>query len=339
MDLGNQYKIIVPATLAQAVVSERAVSGKYAVKTGKGYRVATKLHYLSFFCILKAYSPHSGHIMFWHEEIDHLMSITNLSRKGIYNYLNKLVELELIEPRYIKQRNRLKEFTLISWERLAKKFELDPFEKFIEITYDKDNRDHHPKYLIIQAEILHNQDKQAYMIAKKCKRFKRNYAQDNNSPEEYIKKYSKKSSSASQLDDKLVANQALIKFAKLFKDEKQPDQCESEDETTAFNNFLRKINPNINRGLAGFMKAYFFTDLHRSIYLKKQLVKRKLGIFKQGVKIYSNVGNRAPQYLHVDPVTQEPTKKQMKDIFNRDTQQSGVWLADMYHPTKKIQEN
>jgi peptide methionine sulfoxide reductase MsrA len=49
MDLGSQYKIIIPAKLAEIVVSKREISGKYAVKTGKGYKVATKLREASTF--------------------------------------------------------------------------------------------------------------------------------------------------------------------------------------------------------------------------------------------------------------------------------------------------
>lgn len=336
MDLGKTYQIKIPAALAEITVSKREVNGNYAVKTGKGYRVATELHYLSFFCILKAYSPNSSYIRYWSDEIDYVMSITNLSRRGIYKYLNKLKEMELLIPDAIQGdgRRKLSSFTLISWERLAEKYELKEFNKFIEIQYDKDNKDHHPKYLIIQAEILHNKEKQEYMLLKKVDKFFQNYAQQNEPDFPSHKKRSRKAKPSKELSKTEVMKLNLL-YAKLFKEYEADITSESEEECKlAFFAYVLTLNTSTDRGLGGLMRSYFFTDLHRSIYMKKQLVKRKFGIFKKQVKLYSDVGNRAPSYL-VPKADGTYQKKQAKNIWNSQTRQTGIWLVDIYQPTNQ----
>lgn len=335
LDLGKTYQIKIPASLAEIAVCKREVNGKFAVKTGKGYRVATDLHYLSFFCILKAYSPNTSLVSYWTDEIEYVMSITNLSRRGIYKYLNKLKDMGLLIPceNQGDRRRKLSEFNLISWDRLAEKYELESFNKFIEIQYDKDNKDHHPKYLIIQAEILHNKDKQEYMFLKKADTYLQNYAQHNNPDFPTHKKPSRKTNTSKQHSKAEVMKLNLL-WAKLFKSFDADTMCESEDELkSAFFAYVLTLNPSTDRGLAGFMRSYYFTDLHRSIYMKKQLVKRNFGEFKKQVKIYSEVGNRAPKYtiLQEDGTT---VKRQQKNIWNPNTKQSGIWLVDIYTPIK-----
>ncbi|MCF8255381.1 MAG: hypothetical protein K9H61_02385 [Bacteroidia bacterium] len=335
MDLGSTYQIIIPATLAEIAVSKREINGKYAVKTGKGYRVATELHYLSFFCILKAYSPNSGHIHQWTDELETLMSISNLSRRGLYKYINKLKEMELIYPDKIQSdgRRKLSSFSMVSWDRLAEKYELDTFKKFIPIVYEKDNQDHHPKYLLIKAEIQHNQDKQAYMIGKKCKRFKQNYAQQQD-PDFPSHKATTKLPNSTPDKDRATAFEIGSLWTKLFRGYKADTTSESEDEYSAsFYNFISKINPSINRGLEGFRRSYSFSDLHRSIYLKKQLEKRGFGTFKRSIKIYSEVENRPAKFVATNEDGTSKTK-QMKSVFNRQTKQSGVWLPDSFISNK-----
>jgi hypothetical protein len=323
------HTVIIPCHLAEYAVYQRATCGKYAAKTGKGYHVATELQYIAFFCILKSYSKDSGRIQSWTQDIDGLMAITNLSRRAIYSYIKKLHELELIRlnPTFDK-REKWADFSLISWDKLAEKYGYSElkYQAFIPVTYECFNEKQTPKYVLIQAEIIANQRKQAYMIAKKNRNHNQNYA-----PQKKEKKNEDNSPERCMAE----AKQVLLKWTSVFKSINL-DKRESEDEVKAMlSQFVSTINPSINRGLAGYMRAFNFKDLYRSIYLKKQLEKRGFGSF-QRIKIYSHAFNRAPKYYITDYTGDIPVqiKLAMKDIYDRQQKLSGVWLTDHYKPIK-----
>lgn len=319
--------------MAELAVSKRETCGKYAVKTGQGYHVATELQFLGFFCILKSLSPNSGQLTDWQEDIDSMMAVTNLSRRGIYAYIQKLQTMELITAHKaidLDKRKKWSNISLVSWERLAEKYGYADrkYQEFIPVTYEKFNEKQTPKYILIHAEMLSNQRKQAYMIEKKHRKATQNYAQEEN-------QYQK----AKPIKDKLSeAKKFLLKWTSLYCSVPL-DQSKSEGDyqSEETKQLLSYINPSINRGLFGIQRGYNFKDIQRSIYMKKQVVARGFGTFAK-TKIYSNVMNRAPKYIITDHSGDIPmqTKCSMKGIYDRIGKRSGVWLTDSFIPTKNV---
>lgn len=324
MSSSNTHTVIIPAPLAGISVGLRETCGKYAVKTGKGYHVATELHYLSFFCILKSWSPNSGMIINWTDNLEELKAISNLSRRAVYSYIKKLHALGLIipSPSPVDRREKYKSFRMISWDKLADKYNYSghQYKDFITVTYEKNNELHHPKYLIVQAEIQANQTKQAYMIAKKSAQFKQNSANGEN----------KIKVATSAKECLAIAKQTLEKWCALYQN-LPIDKSKSAVDLDDTKQFMSTINPAINRGLWGFKRSYNFKQIQRSSYLKKQLVRRGFGVF-ESLKFLSPVMNRAPKYSIVNHEGDYPTieKRQMKAIYDPHKKFSGVWLPDAF---------
>lgn len=327
------HTVIIPSPLAELAVSKRETCGKYATKTGKGYHVATELQFLSFFCILKSLSPNTSQLSEWQEDMDSMMAVTNLSRRAIYGYMHKLKALGLITTDKAVDLDKRKKWTnisLISWEKLAEKYGYsnNKYQEFIPVTYEKFNEKQTPKYILIQAEILTNKRKQAYMVAKKYRKLNTgNYAQE----------ATERKKSKSVKDFTLEAKRVLLNWTSLYCSVPL-DQSKSEGEeyhNAENKQLLSKINPSTDRGLFGFCRSYNFKGLYSSIYMKKQIAGRGFGTFTRA-KIYSNVMNRAPKYTVTDYTGDIPqlVKCSMKDIFERSSKRSGVWLTDTYQPKK-----
>ncbi len=261
----NIHRILVPAAIAEIAVGQRPVNGKYAVQRD-GYHVAKDLQFIGFYCILKSLSK-PGIIYEVSRQIDELKSLTNMGARTIYYYLKECHKRKYL----IYKKNQVQ---LHSWDCLFDYYagelhdyglEQSPYlNRFIPIEYEQDNKLHTPRYLMILAEVKHNQAKQAYMIEKKL---------------ETIQNHQDQSSASMQKKEPTETKAVtLFQWILLYRS----GSFVGSEDTSAF----YCLNACLNRGLKGFKKSFQFKHKHRVTYLKNQMEKRELVVINRDNRVY-----------------------------------------------------
>lgn len=263
---------MIPAAIAEIAVSQRPVCGKYKTKR-EGYHVATDLQYIGFYCILKSLTK-SGQLQGITKQIEKLMTYTNMGERTIYYYLKECQKRKYL----VYTKNNVK---LNTWDCLFDYYREEIinrgldfkayFNKFKTVTYEIDNKQHSPRYIVILAEVDHNQDKQAWMIEQRL---------------ENIRNHEDQTLPVNKKNSKEVATTALFKWINFYI---SGTFVGSEDLSEFYS-----LNACTNRGLKGITKAFQFKSKYRVTYLKHQMEKRGFVTIKRNMKVFDPTSSIRP---------------------------------------------
>lgn len=148
----------IPNELANYVLQETEICGRYLVKRTKGNSSHRLAKFYGFYLLLKAEAPGSGWILNYTKQIPELARNFGISQRTFFNYLSHLEKLKIA----FREGDKIR---LVGWDQLGRLLSINTRERTkIQFTYDGKQKIH---WWFAALDIKSNQESQQYMIWKK----------------------------------------------------------------------------------------------------------------------------------------------------------------------------